>query len=281
MLRRILITSTVLATMAVPAFAQTSNVTVVREAVPAQGQVIVANSPQDLALQEEIARIRAYNADVESRVGISDTYTTAAPAYVTPATKNTYTRPITAPVTTTNQYQGRTIELFETPATQITYASTITQPATVPAAIVTRQPVTGYTRIHRVVAEDTLYRLAKSNCVSVVDIQNRNGMSDTNIRIGQAITLPANQCGTTARTTTASSTTRSDFGIVRRVLPIQTGINVRSGNAYAVLPKDSLYSIGRRYCVSAGEIANFNGIDTTTPIQPGQILRLPSTACNK
>ena len=281
MIRRILITSTVLATMAVPAFAQTRNVTVVREAVPAQRQVIVANSPQDIALQEEIARIRAYNADVESRVGISDTYTTAAPAYVTSATNYTYTAPGTTTATTANQYQGRTIELFEVPTTQITYASTISQPATVPATIVTRQPVTGYTRIHRVVAEDTLYRLAKSNCVSVVDIQNQNGMSDTNIRIGQAITLPANQCGTTAHTTTASSTTRSDFGIVRKVLPVQTGINVRSGNAYAVLPKDSLYSIGRRYCVSAGEIAGFNGIDTATPIQPGQILRLPSTACNK
>lgn len=276
MRRRILIASTILATLATQtsflAFAQTN---VVREAIPAQRQVIVANSPQDIALQEEIARIRAYNAGL-SQVGISESYSTESPAF-------------TASIAPISQYQGRTIEMFEAPETQITYASTTVQPtyastyttAVVPGAIVERQPIASYSRIHHVVADDTLYRLAKSNCVSVIDIQNLNNMSDNNIRIGQAITLPVNQCGasTIAATTTAATTTRSDFGIVRRVLPIQAGINVRSGNAYAVLPKDSLYSIGRRYCVSAGEIAGFNGIDTATPIQPGQVLRLPSTAC--
>ena len=281
MIRRILITSTILTALtaqaSVLAFAQTRNVTVVREAIPQQQTAIVANSPQDLALQEEIRKIRASNAAVESQVGISDSYTTAAPAFTVPASSNTYVAPVT------NQYQGKTIELYDAPKTQITYASTIPQQtAVVPTTtIIERRPVAGYTRIHRVVADDTLYRLAKSNCVSVADIQDQNAMSDTNIRIGQVLALPASKCGATAQTTSATSVSRSEIGVVRRVMPIQTGIKVHSGNAYAVLPKDSLYSIGKRYCVSAGELAGYNGINTKTAIQPGQILRLPRKACHK
>jgi LysM repeat protein len=63
-------------------------------------------------------------------------------------------------------------------------------------------------------------------------------------------------------------------------MPIQAGIRLDKGNNYAVLPKDSLFSIGRRYCVSAAELAGYNNIKATKPIQPGQILRLPQKACN-
>lgn len=267
MIRRILISSTFLAVASVSAFAQ-NNVTVVREAVPAKSQPIVANSPQDIALQEEIRRIRAYNAQVDSQVGISDTHNmlTAIPA------------------TSKNKYEGATVKLFAPPSTTITYASTPVQQ--VPATITTARPTPTYTRIHRVVEDDTLYNLARRNCVSVADIQNQNGMGDTNIRIGQAITLPASQCGITKSgsskviSATAPIQSRSESGITRQVMPIQTGIKVHKGNAYAVLPKDSLYSIGKRYCLKAEELAGYNGIDTATPIQPGQILRLPATACN-
>lgn len=258
MIHRILITSTILASFSAPAFAQ-NNITVVREAVPTNRQPIIANSPQDLALQEEIRRIRAYNAQVDSQIGISDTYTFAAPANSVPVV---------------NKYQGAKIQLFAAPTTTITYASTPVQLA--PATITTSRPALTYTRIHRVVEEDTLYNLARRNCLSVADIQNQNALRDNNIRIGQVLTLPASQCG--AATTPIQ--TRSEFGIVRQVMPIQTGIKVRARNAYAVLPKDSLYSIGKRYCLKADELAGFNGIDTATPIQPGQILRLPKAACN-
>ena len=274
MIRRILITSTILTLLSVPAFAQ-NTVTVIREAVPTKTQPIIDNSPQDIALQEEIRRIRAYNAQVNSQIGISDTYSSAAP------TSATIIRARTVPVI--NKYEGAKIELFAPPSTSITYASTPVQP--VPATLATTRSTLSYTRIHRVVQDDTLYNLARRNCVSVVDIQNSNAMSDNNIRIGQVLTLPASQCGITAIKASAPiaatpTQTRSEFGVVRQVMPIQTGIKVRAGNAYAVLPKDSLYSIGRRYCVKAEELAGFNGIDTATPIQPGQILRLPKSACN-
>ncbi len=288
MIRRILITSTILATLSAPAFAQ-NNYTVVREAVPEQQQVIIANSPADIALQERIRRINADNAQVNSQVGISETYSSVEPIAVTTSAQKI--QATTIPVVT-NKYAGAKVSLYAAPVVnQITYANT--NPNTsisvqaAPATVSEYRPVT-YTRIHRVVKDDTLYKLAKENCVTVVDIQNQNDFGGTGIRIGQALALPASRCAaskvpvlTKQDKPRIEKQSRSEFGVVRQVMPIQTGIKVRSGNAYAVLPKDSLYSIGRRYCISHTELAAFNSIDTTTPIQPGQILRLPNTACNK
>lgn len=228
MLRRILITSAIFSTAIVPAFAQSN----------------------DAELQEEINKVRAYNAQANP-----------------PATSNTH--------------RDAKIKLLAEPSTEITYVSTPTTPAPIIAEV--PQPVATYTRIHRVVKADTLYNLAKRNCITVVDIQSHNAMSNNNIRIGQVLSLPVSKCGSAAKATVvptpATLKTRTEAGVVRQVLPIQTGIKVSTNNSYAVLPKDSLYSIGTRYCVSAAELAGFNNIESTTPIQPGQILRLPQKSC--
>jgi len=246
MICRILTVTTALTILSMPAFAQT---TTVREAVPAQKQTITAGSPQDLVLQEDIRKVRAFNAQAKAR--------TRAP----------------------NTYTGRKIELFK-PSTTITYTTASgARIAVVPTTITERKPAIGYTRIHRVVEGDTLYNLATRNCALVTDIQSQNALGDSNIRVGQVLTLPTSKCG--AKTTAVISQTRSDTGVVRRVMPIQTGISVRPGDIYAVLPKDTLYSIGKRYCVKADALAAFNGLDNKIAIQPGQRLRLPSNACIK
>ena len=204
----------------------------------------------DAALKEEVRKVRAYNGQAN-----------------TPATSNTF--------------QNAKIKLLAEPTTEITYVSTPTRPTT--TAGPTIADATTYTRIHRVVEDDTLYNLAKRNCITVVDIQKHNDMSDNNIRIGQVLSLPTSKCisasPATIVPTQATIKIRTEAGIVRQVMPIQTGIKVNQGNAYAVLPKDSLYSISKRYCVSAKELAGLNNVNTATPIQPGQILRLPQKAC--
>lgn len=240
---------------AIPAFAQ-SNTTVVREPVPATAAPIVANSPEDIALQEEIRRIRAYNAHVDSLVGVSGTTTTTS----APAT-------ITAPATT-NAYSGAKIELFEAqPSTTQTIATT-----TPTTTIIERQPVAGATSIYRVAEGDTLYNISKRNCLEVADIQGQNELAGSNIKLGQVLTIPASKCGATTATTATADYTRV-------VTPVAA--TTQSSRSYAVLPKDSLYSIGKRYCVSANDIATANGIATTGIIKPGQILQLPASACIK
>lgn len=235
MLRRILISSTVLSILSVSAVAQNNG----------------------SALKEEVRKVRAYTAQ------------TNAPA-------------------TNHIFQDAKIKLLAEPKTDITYVSTPTSPAeTSPTISAPPRATPTFTRIHRVVEDDTLYNLAKRNCIAVKDIQKHNAMSDNSIRIGQVLSLPTSKCtaptkATIVPTQAFSQTikTRTGANVVRQVMPIQTGIKVRKGNAYAVLPKDSLFSIGKRYCVSAGELAGFNDVKITTPIQPGQILHLPEKACN-
>lgn len=255
------------ATAALPAFAQTNTTYTVREAVPAQTQAIIANSPEDLALQEEIRKIRAYNAHVDSLVGISGT--------ISEGSATTYSEPYYSS-STASTYSGAKIELFEPAPTTTytapttTYSSTVIAPST---TIIERQPVSGASSIYRVVEGDTLYNISKRNCLSVEDIQNQNNLSSSNIGLGQVLTIPASQCGMTTSVSTATA------GYTRVVQPITT--TYTSSNSYAVLPKDSLYSIGRRYCLSANEIASANGISTSSIIKPGQILQLPAGACTK
>ncbi|NNC36566.1 MAG: LysM peptidoglycan-binding domain-containing protein [Acidimicrobiales bacterium] len=262
-IKALLTTGLFAVTATAPVFAQTHTTTTVREAVPAQSQTIVANSKEDLALQEEIRRIRAYNAKIDAQVGISGAQTIG--------TTKTVAAPYVAPAT--NTYSGAKIELFEpTTAPSSTVAATTTPTTT----IIERQPVAGATSIYTVAEGDTLYNLSKRNCIAVADIQNQNGLADNNIRLGQVLTIPASQCG--------MSETVSSVGTVRTVIPAPTNRTINAGivaNSYAVLPKDSFYSIGRRYCVSASEIASANGLATSTIIKPGQVLQLPANACVK
>ncbi len=254
MFTRILIPIAIAFVISIPAFAQNNNT----------------------ALQEEIQKVHAYKAQGNT-TPTTDVYQDAkVKLFAKPSTEITYMNtPILQKEAATTQTNAAQANAAQANATQ----ANATQANEAQAA------TTGtYTRIHRVVDEDTLYNIAKRNCITVHDIQNHNAMRDSNIQIGQALAIPANKCNanTASRPKTTQTTlkTHTKIGVVRQVMPIQTGIKVRaSHNRYAVLPKDSLTSIGRRYCVTATEMAEFNNIDVTTAIQPGQLLRLPQKAC--
>lgn len=247
----------IIAISATTAFAQTNSTTVVREAVPVMSKPIIANSPEDLALQEEIRKIRAYNAYVDSQVGVMGASTTTSVSS-TPAPV------ITRPTATK-------IELFEPASTNVAMAPVST--AASGTTIIERQPVTGATSIYRIAEGDTLYSLSKKNCISVESIQAQNQLPSTNIQVGQVLTVPASQCNAIV------PTARTSF--VGNVAPMPANVQTGAASSYAVLPKDSLYSIGKRYCLNANELAVANGISTTAIIQPGQILQLPNKACVK
>lgn len=249
-----------------------SPVNTVRTQVPAtqNSNVIVAGSAQDLALQEEIRKIHAYNNYINGQVGISDTqtvYERAPQSTITAPRQQIASRPAQ-------------IELYEpAPQTypQITYANGNGQ--TIPVTTVfERQPVLGSSQIYTVSQGDTLYSLARAQCVSVSDIQTHNSMSSDTIQLGQVLTLPPSQCASGSLVSASSTAVQTR---TRRVLPVPSNVNVRNSHRYAVLPQDSLYSIGRRYCVSAADLASNNGISTQGVIQPGQILNLPEHACIK
>lgn len=57
--------------------------------------------------------------------------------------------------------------------------------------------------------------------------------------------------------------------------------SVPTAGVYAVLPKDTLYSISKISCVSPNAIARENGIQDVSTLQPGQRLKMPAGHCLK
>lgn len=60
---------------------------------------------------------------------------------------------------------------------------------------------------------------------------------------------------------------------------IRTTQPVPPAGVYAVLPKDTLYSISKIACVKSDDIAKINGITDVSTLQPGQRLSMPTGHC--
>jgi LysM repeat protein len=198
------------------------------------------------SLLDEADRIRAYQSTHGSYTGISYAATT----------------PQAAPVDTPYE-----IELFETPVQE-----TVTYAATTPIAATLTPAATS----HRVIKGDTLYNISKRYAVSIDALQSANNISGNNISLGQTLTIPgaATQI-ITERAVIAPVTTASTLTLVRNVEPIPG----QSSGVYAVLPKDTLYSISRRACVTVGAIIETNAITNPNALQPGQRLTMPEGHC--
>ncbi|MEE9271896.1 MAG: LysM peptidoglycan-binding domain-containing protein [Robiginitomaculum sp.] len=255
------------------AYAQVSQ-TIVREGITRAKNVIIANSVEDLALQEEINRIRAYNQSVNRKVGIFDDQG-AVSALVS-----------TAPSTPiANKYAGRKIELF-TPQTisrtQISYTNTADSTVDITPApattVVERRPVLGETHIHRVVKGDNLFRLSQKYCTSQDSIKAQNSLSDNGINLGQVLAVQ-NQCAGNTLPASTTAIVENSSNYIRRHEPIPTSTIMDTTQQYAVLKGDAIYGIAKRYCLKAQDLADFNNINDPENIQPGQMLNIPANAC--
>jgi LysM repeat protein len=140
---------------------------------------------------------------------------------------------------------------------------------------------------HNVVKGDTLYNISKRYNVSIEAIQKANALSGNAIALGQAITIPQPSVTTSEmplsiNTTVAQPVMVSTETIVqapstikRVVLPVEASTT----SIYAVLPKDTLYSISRRTCTNVSDIIATNGIENPNALKPGQRLTLPAGHC--
>lgn len=141
---------------------------------------------------------------------------------------------------------------------------------------------------HTVAKGDTLYSISRRYDVSVSSIQAENAMSSTTLSVGQHIRIPGvvvESINTVNQPIFASAQTRNSF-VTRRVVEpapftqaprIET--SVASEAVYAVLPKDTLYSISRRTCVGVKDIISRNAIANPNALSPGQRITLPAGHC--
>jgi len=142
--------------------------------------------------------------------------------------------------------------------------------------------------MHTVSKGDTLYNISKRYATSIAAIQSENGLSGTALSIGQRIRIPGvivESINTVSRPIYAAAPAQESF-ITRRVVeptPVMDAPQIEYVGAaeaiYAVLPKDTLYSISRRTCVGVNEIIARNRISNPNALTPGQRITLPVGHC--
>ncbi|GGX58208.1 hypothetical protein GCM10011309_04280 [Litorimonas cladophorae] len=213
-------------------------------------------------LLDEADRIRAYRA--ANNISFEDSYTESAVA-TTPQSAPTYEY-----IAETSPVQQ--IELFAPESTVTT--STFSNSSL---------------KSHTVSKGDTLYNISKRYDTSVDAIKTENGLSGTALSIGQKIRIPGviiESINTIAQPVFASAPIRDGFVTRRIVEPAPQEFEPRvepalsaSETIYAVLPKDTLYSISRRTCVGVKDIVSRNGISNPNALKPGQRLTLPEGHC--
>jgi len=283
---KIILTAAAIALMASPAFAQTTIKKIIEPVTPTVDDII--NAPieytndgvvkaqyfkaDDLseaeyrALLEEADRIRAYQAaNGGGQVVFDAPVTTYAPATSYSAPTVTYSPETTyAPATTYSE--GYQVEVYEPSPSYQTVESV---------------------KIHTVAKGDTLYNISKRFGTNVAAIQSENGLSGTALSIGQQLRIPGVTSSSLNSTTVLqpifASAPQRDGVVTRRVVqkaPQSVSPVIASGTQiYAVLPKDTLYSISRMTCVGVNDLIATNGIANPDNLQPGQRLRLPAGHC--
>lgn len=191
------------------------------------------------AITAEADRIRAYQSTTETYVNTSQSTVSNAGTYE--------------------------IELFAEPLPAETTTS---------AAVTSSQVIT----THKVVKGDTLYNISKRYNVTVDALQNYNGLYGNTIGLGQVLTIPSSTTIISENTYVAPVTMASTTLPVTRVRNVEP-IPGHSSGIYAVLPKDTLYSISRRACVKVADLISVNGISNPNTLQPGQRLTMPAGHC--
>lgn len=237
------------------------------------------------ALLDEAERIHAYR-DANG-MNFEDEYVYSGEITTYDAGTTTYSAPTyTGETYTGSTYTGETYtgETYANAAPS--YQIDLFAPE---ASTTSSYATTSASKTHTVSKGDTLYNISKRYNTSVQSIKSENGLSGTTLSIGQHIRIPGvivESINSVAQPIFASSSPTRDGYITRRIVEPtpskrSTGFETVAANeaVYAVLPKDTLYSISRRTCVGVKEIISRNGLSNPNNLQPGQRITLPVGHC--
>jgi LysM repeat protein len=131
--------------------------------------------------------------------------------------------------------------------------------------------------VHQVRTGDNLFRMSMNYGIPVIDIANRNGVTNPDlISVGQMLVI--NGCGTTGVFPPATDFPTETFGTGG---PLTTD-NLGGGGGgctaqYTVNQYDTLFQISMQYGVPVQSIANANGISNINFIDMGSVLCIPAS----
>jgi len=152
-------------------------------------------------------------------------------------------------------------------------SSTVSQP------VVTNSVATNSgTTTHVALPKETLYSISKQYGVTVEAIQNANGDALKNgLKIGQKIIIPSADGSVAASTPKIDFSNKTVTSSEPKTVEKPVAVSKPSGQYHVILPKETKYSISRKYEVSIAELESINPqIVNGFPI--GLKLLLPSNA---
>lgn len=117
--------------------------------------------------------------------------------------------------------------------------------------------------------DDTFYRIARSNFISVDELLSLNGLNDKSVlMVGQKLRVPA-------RKDFAKNTTVSEVQETKK--PESKVTEQRKFDTYTVQKGDTLYRIAKVNAISVDELKSLNGLDSKSALKVGQKLKIPVT----
>jgi len=249
---------------------------------------------QNQAFQEEINRVRTYQSQNGSATYVPNYTYEAAPAASNVASTSNYSTSSSSTYGSSSSSDSITYGSYApsqssvqtneaSPYASGSYEIDLYAPQTSSNVnVINESTAQSYAAAtHTVAKGDTLYNLSKRYNVTVGQLQDENGLSDTTLSLGQALRIPSSApyaaSSDIAQPIFVSAPVR-DGAVTRRIVqPVAT--SSRPTNTYAVLKKDTLYSIAKRTCVSVNDLAAQNGISDPSSLQLGQKLSLPLGHC--
>ena len=123
-------------------------------------------------------------------------------------------------------------------------------------------------KTHTVQKGETLYSISRQYGLSVNELRQLNGLSDTSIlKIGQVLKVSA-ETETKKETTGTTAAPTSSSGKKTETQPVYEDYTVKAG--------DTLYSIARASEITVAELKKINNFDDSTVLKYGVVIKIPS-----
>ena len=115
--------------------------------------------------------------------------------------------------------------------------------------------------------DDTFYRIAKNNLISVDELLEANGFTKNDVlKVGKKIRIPRK--GGTSEAETVKTDSKSET---------KAASDTRKFDTYTVQKGDTFYRIAKVNAITVDELKRLNGLDSKSQLKAGQKLKIPVT----